>query len=61
MTPAIFAAAEQNGRNKEGEIDMKTKRTMIALLLCAVMLLTIGCAASRTDNSIAYAEPAAGA
>lgn len=41
---------------------MKLKRTLIALVLCAVMLSTIGCAArASTQNSGVYAEPAKGA
>ena len=40
---------------------MKTKRTLIALVLCTVLLTTIGCAAkSSTQESISYAEPASG-
>lgn len=41
---------------------MKLKRTLIALVLCAVMLSTIGCAArNATQSSGVYAEPAKGA
>lgn len=37
---------------------MKLKRTLIALVLCAVMLATIGCAArTSSQNDVAYAEP----
>ena len=40
---------------------MKTKRTLIALVLCTVLLTTIGCAASSPARSDAvYAEPASG-
>lgn len=40
---------------------MKTKRTLIALVLCTVLLTTIGCAArNSTQESISYAEPASG-
>ena len=43
---------------------MKTKRTLIALILCAALLLTIGCAAAPTmssEESMDYAKPASGA
>ena len=40
---------------------MKTKRALIALVLCTVLLTSIGCAArSSTQESIAYSEPASG-
>ena len=42
---------------------MKTKRTLIALILCAALLLTIGCAAAPTmssEESMDYAKPASG-
>ncbi|MEA4915089.1 MAG: DUF4349 domain-containing protein [Christensenella sp.] len=40
---------------------MKTKRTLIALVLCTVLLTMIGCAAKNsTQESISYAEPASG-
>jgi len=38
---------------------MKTRRTLIALILCAVLLFTIGCAA-KSESTTAYAEPASG-
>ncbi|HWQ97195.1 MAG TPA: DUF4349 domain-containing protein [Clostridia bacterium] len=40
---------------------MKTKRTLIALILCAVLLATLGCAAApaaTSNESVSYAEPA---
>ncbi|MEN6637349.1 MAG: DUF4349 domain-containing protein [Clostridiaceae bacterium] len=41
---------------------MKTKRALIALVLCTVLLTSIGCAASSPAQSDAvYAEPASGA
>lgn len=39
---------------------MKTKRTLIALVLCTVLLTTIGCAASPAQSEAVYAEPASG-
>ena len=42
---------------------MKTKRTLIALILCAALLLTIGCAAAPTmssEESMDYAKPTSG-
>lgn len=40
---------------------MKTKRTLIALVLCTVLLTSIGCAAkSSTQESVPYAAPAGG-
>ncbi|MDD4312121.1 MAG: DUF4349 domain-containing protein [Eubacteriales bacterium] len=40
---------------------MKTKRTLIALVLCTVLLTAIGCAAkSSTQENAAYAAPASG-
>lgn len=40
---------------------MKTKRTLIALALCAALLFSIGCAAkSATQSNAVYAEPASG-
>jgi hypothetical protein len=41
---------------------MKTKRTLIALILCAVLLTSIGCAAApaSTESSMDYAKPAGG-
>ena len=39
---------------------MKTKRTLIALVLCTVLLTTIGCAASPARSDAVYAEPASG-
>ncbi len=49
-------------RNKEGEIDMKTKRTLIALTLCATMLFSIGCAArsAAQNDAVYYSEAASG-
>lgn len=47
---------------KKGRSTMKTKRTLIALILCAVLLTSFGCAArSATQDSAVYAEPASGA
>ncbi|MDP3448184.1 MAG: DUF4349 domain-containing protein [Eubacteriales bacterium] len=41
---------------------MKTKRTLIALILCAAMLVSFGCAAKSAtqENSMDYAKPASG-
>ncbi len=41
---------------------MKTKRTLIALILCAVLLFSIGCAAAPASNqsTMDYAKPAGG-
>jgi len=42
---------------------MKTKRTLIALILCAALLFTIGCAAApsvSSEESMDYTKPASG-
>ena len=41
---------------------MKTKRTLIALILCAALLFTIGCAAApaMSEENADYAKPASG-
>ena len=39
---------------------MKIKRTLIALVLCTVLLTSIGCAASPARSDAVYAEPASG-
>ncbi|MBA4347235.1 MAG: hypothetical protein C0413_00055 [Clostridiales bacterium] len=41
---------------------MKTKRTLIALILCAVLLVSFGCAAPRAaeSESVSYSDEAKG-